>query len=769
MDNFSPLVSIVIPVYNGSNYLIEAIESALAQTYSNIEIIVVNDGSRDEGSTEKIALSFGKKIRYFSKDNGGTSSALNVGIRNMQGQYFCWLSHDDFYAPDCVKAQINLLSQLKNKKTITMTDLNTIDEDYNVMCPHTNYQHHKNEWPGRNQSNIYPVIYMKLHGCQLMFHREIFDEVGLFDEKILVAQDFEFFSRAFSRYPHELISRVLGTARDSAKRQGRSNKKLSKEYSELFLGIIDSLSEKEFSNIAPSKLDFFLDMQDHYKKCGYIEAYKEITNRLFSHLHVNYTDLHGRAFNGYDQHLTARQRGLNASQIVWDKRSNTSSVISLAELPNNKKIYKDIEEIELTYGSRAVSSPFMYDLLNLKTFVDAELVHYHILHHPAFNISLLPILSALKPTVWTLHDPWILSGHCVHSGTCEKWKSHCHDCEFMELPFSIKHDNTALMFEIKRQAIQNSNIHYVVASSWMKKKLAESPLFKGKKTNISLIPFGVDQQLFSPGRGENIRHDLGLDRVDFVFLARTESQFKGVRFINEAMSLISAKYNVALITVGEKGLVGQRSRQKNNQKFKNNFKLVELGWISNPKKMVDLYRACDLLLMPSELESFGMMAVEAMSCGKMVLALDVPNSALPQTIDSPNCGLAVPEVEYSKALLALLDSPTEIKRRESLSLRFARKRYDYEIYVSRSLALYRKVASKFTTSKASKLILEQLDKHPKPRIPIFSLDQQGLNQKNSNQIDLNSIEKLAFRYYKNYGLKATLMKSVSEFKRRLKL
>ena len=62
MDNFSPLVSIVIPVYNGSNYLIEAIESALAQTYSNIEIIVVNDGSRDDGSTEKIALSFGKKI-----------------------------------------------------------------------------------------------------------------------------------------------------------------------------------------------------------------------------------------------------------------------------------------------------------------------------------------------------------------------------------------------------------------------------------------------------------------------------------------------------------------------------------------------------------------------------------------------------------------------------------------------------------------------------------------------------------------------------------
>ena len=75
-----PLISIVIPVYNGSNFLREAIDSALAQTYKNIEIIVVNDGSADDGETERIALSYGDKIRYFKKENGGVSSALNYGI-----------------------------------------------------------------------------------------------------------------------------------------------------------------------------------------------------------------------------------------------------------------------------------------------------------------------------------------------------------------------------------------------------------------------------------------------------------------------------------------------------------------------------------------------------------------------------------------------------------------------------------------------------------------------------------------------------------------
>ena len=109
--NYEPLVSIVIPVYNGSNFLQQAIDSALNQTYKNIEIIVVNDGSRDDGATEQIALSYGDKIRYFSKENGGVSTALNMGIANMKGEYFSWLSHDDMYKPEKIEKQIEAINQ----------------------------------------------------------------------------------------------------------------------------------------------------------------------------------------------------------------------------------------------------------------------------------------------------------------------------------------------------------------------------------------------------------------------------------------------------------------------------------------------------------------------------------------------------------------------------------------------------------------------------------------------------------------------------------
>ena len=118
MNEFQPLVSIVIPVYNGSNYMREAVDSALAQTYEHLEVIVVNDGSTDD--TEQIALSYGERIRYFRKENGGVSSALNLGISKMKGAYFSWLSHDDIYSPTKVSDAIKSRCQMYHFNKVDM-------------------------------------------------------------------------------------------------------------------------------------------------------------------------------------------------------------------------------------------------------------------------------------------------------------------------------------------------------------------------------------------------------------------------------------------------------------------------------------------------------------------------------------------------------------------------------------------------------------------------------------------------------------------------
>ena len=128
-----PMVSIVIPVYNGANYVREAIDSALAQTYKNVEVIVVNDGSKDDGATERICLSYGNKIRYIQKENGGVSSALNMGIKNMKGEYFSWLSHDDKYEIDKIEKQISCLNECEDDICVLLCESKQIDSSSNVI------------------------------------------------------------------------------------------------------------------------------------------------------------------------------------------------------------------------------------------------------------------------------------------------------------------------------------------------------------------------------------------------------------------------------------------------------------------------------------------------------------------------------------------------------------------------------------------------------------------------------------------------------------
>lgn len=281
MKDFYPKVSIVIPVYNGSMHVGEAIESALAQTYKNLEIIVSNDGSNDNGATEAVAKSYGDKIIYLGKkENGGAATALNAAIKVMTGEYFSWLSHDDMYYPKKIQRQIEELGKLEDKNTIMMSDLDGINEKRKKIYQ-TDYAKHIEAYPPRLKSRIHPVIYNQTHGCTLLIPKVCFDEVGLFDAGERVAQDFELFHRAFLKYPHKLVSEVLVTARDTSNRMGRRAKpRASLEYSRLFVGILDNLSEADIQLLAKDKLELLSDMWSFFKAAGYLQANEYATSKI---------------------------------------------------------------------------------------------------------------------------------------------------------------------------------------------------------------------------------------------------------------------------------------------------------------------------------------------------------------------------------------------------------------------------------------------------------------------------------------------------------
>lgn len=189
-SEFLPRVSIVIPVYNGSNYLKQAIECALAQTYENVEVIVVNDGSRDDGATERIALSFGNRIRYFRKENGGVSSALNYGIRQMTGTYFSWLSHDDAYTPNKIADTVAALRDTPgtDARTIGYSWGSYIDDSGTVLKSFHRFLESGRVYSGGEM--IRKILgHGTLNGCCMLIPKIVFDECGGFDEDLRYSQD----------------------------------------------------------------------------------------------------------------------------------------------------------------------------------------------------------------------------------------------------------------------------------------------------------------------------------------------------------------------------------------------------------------------------------------------------------------------------------------------------------------------------------------------------------------------------------------------------
>lgn len=187
-----PLVSIIIPVYNGANYLKEAIESALAQTYENIEIIVVNDGSADQGETEKIALSYGDKIRYIPKENGGSSSALNRGIREMRGEFFSWLSHDDLYLPQKVERSLAAWNGLKDDNAVVVCEGMLINGQGEPLVSK------KRDLTGKKSAEeaFFLLTHGKgINGCAILIPKAILDRVGFFDEQMVYLNDLDYWYR----------------------------------------------------------------------------------------------------------------------------------------------------------------------------------------------------------------------------------------------------------------------------------------------------------------------------------------------------------------------------------------------------------------------------------------------------------------------------------------------------------------------------------------------------------------------------------------------
>lgn len=285
-NTFEPLVSIVIPVYNGSDYMREAIDSALAQTYGNIEVIVVNDGSTDGGKTDAIAHAYGDDIRYFFKENGGVATALNMGIEKMRGEYFSWLSHDDVYLPDKVSKQIQSLVMENNPNAIVFCDYSTIDAGGRLL---KEYRLRKTACKSM-KCFLATDIQTGLHGCSLLVPKLFFDTYGVFCNNLKCTQDYDLWLRFTECCDFIHTPEVLVYSRQHSGQGSKTMRGMCLAEADLLLSnAVASLTKTDFINLAgEDSLKYFFEAYESYEGSGYLKT----AIRLFEKL-CNYTTLPG--------------------------------------------------------------------------------------------------------------------------------------------------------------------------------------------------------------------------------------------------------------------------------------------------------------------------------------------------------------------------------------------------------------------------------------------------------------------------------------------
>ncbi|MBU1052675.1 MAG: glycosyltransferase [Proteobacteria bacterium] len=194
-------VSVIIPAYNKAALTIKTIKSVLGQTYGNIEIIVVDDGSTDD-TKNKLQL-FGDKIHYIYKQNGGACSARNVGIKQATGEYIALIDCDDIYYPEKIAKSVECLEK-KSDYGFVYTGAYLINDDGDVISEHRISDCLASGWIASRL-----ILCNFVCNSTVVIRKECFKEVGYFDENIFIPADWDMWLRLSEKYKASYIDDKL--------------------------------------------------------------------------------------------------------------------------------------------------------------------------------------------------------------------------------------------------------------------------------------------------------------------------------------------------------------------------------------------------------------------------------------------------------------------------------------------------------------------------------------------------------------------------------
>jgi glycosyltransferase involved in cell wall biosynthesis len=210
-----PLVTVILPVYNGERYVRLAIDSVLTQSFTDFELIVIDDGSTD--STASCVEVHDPRVKYVYQENTGVAGAFNRGLGIARGKFISWLSHDDLFHPAKLENQIAALERFGNPG-VCYTDADIIDDQGRIISSSDLPEYQSDQL----LRNILMASQVLLASYSICYHRVCIDAVGAYSESWRYTQDADMLVRLARKFPFIHVPKKLMQVREHAARGVKS-------------------------------------------------------------------------------------------------------------------------------------------------------------------------------------------------------------------------------------------------------------------------------------------------------------------------------------------------------------------------------------------------------------------------------------------------------------------------------------------------------------------------------------------------------------------
>ena len=385
----------------------------------------------------------------------------------------------------------------------------------------------------------------------------------------------------------------------------------------------------------------------------------------------------------YDLHRSSLARGLDSHMLVGYKRGADPAIAGLVPATVLARFaYRCLRSLERHSGVQA-RLYWMAGAWLRQNSPNLDVVHLHNVHGSYFNLGLLPSLSRRTRVIFTLHDCWLLTGHCAYVFDCNKWLHDCHPCCDIERYPGMERDAASYNISRKKRIFSKFTPVLVTPSQWLCDLVQRSAVFRNFDCRV--IYNGIDTRRFSAGDKAAVRARLGLPVDRHIILYVVNGGLNSSNYKDPGLLLVAVQRLLAGPLAGRFHLAVVGGRKNLPNIFDDCLSQFE----DTREGLESFYQAADILVYPTKADNCPLVPMEAMSCGLPVVSTRI--GGVPEVVEHGVTGYVTAPGdprEFSAAIEAILGSPALLSSMSKASVQRAQSRFTLDRMAAAYFDLY---------------------------------------------------------------------------------